>query len=70
MIYKKLFEKSGLRPTEINNRLGLFNEQRLRFERSKKIELSKLVEFSNALNVSKKELTDIVFEELSNMYKI
>jgi hypothetical protein len=69
MIYKKLFEKSDLRPTEINNRLGLFNEQRLRFERSKKIELSKLVEFANALNVSKKELTDIVFEELSNMYK-
>jgi len=69
MIYKKLFEKSGLRPTDINSRLGLFNEQRLRLERTNKIELSKLVTFAKALNISEKEVAEIVFEELRNLYK-
>lgn len=69
MIYKTLFIKSGLRPTEINNRLGLVNMQRLRFERSSKIELQTLKKFADLLNISQKEVADIVFEELSNLYK-
>ena len=69
MIYKKLFIKSGLRPTEINNRLGLVNMQRLRFERSSKIELQTLKKFADLLNISQKEVADIVFDELSNLYK-
>jgi len=69
MIYKTLFIKSGLRPTEINNRLGLANMQRLRFERSSKIELQTLKKFADLLNISQKEVADIVFEELSNLYK-
>ena len=69
MIYKKLFIKSGLRPTEINNRLGLANMQRLRFERSRKVEFETLKKFADLLNISQKEVADIVFEELSNLYK-
>lgn len=69
MIYKTIFKKSGLRPTEINNRLGLANMQRLRFERSNKIELQTLKKFADLLNISPKEVADIVFEELSNLYK-
>ena len=69
MIYKTLFKKSGLRPTEINNRLGLANMQRLRFERSNKIELQTLKKFADLLNISQKEVSEIVFEELSNLYK-
>lgn len=69
MIYKTLFKKSGFRPTEINNRLGLVNMQRLRFERSSKIELQTLKKFADFLNISQKEVSDIVFEELSNLYK-
>ena len=69
MIYKTLFKKSGLRPTEINNRLDLANMQRLRFERSSKIELQTLKKFADLLNISQKEVADIVFEELSNLYK-
>lgn len=69
MIYKTLFKKSGLRPTEINNRLGLVNMQRLRFERSSKIELQTLKKFADLLNISQKEVSEIVFEELSNLYK-
>lgn len=69
MIYKTLFIKSGLRPTEINNRLGLVNMQRLRFERSRKVEFETLKKFADLLNISQKEVADIVFEELSNLYK-
>lgn len=69
MIYKTLFIKSGLRPTEINNRLGIVNMQRLRFERSSKVEFETLKKFADLLNISQKEVADIVFEELSNLYK-
>lgn len=69
MIYKTLFKKSGLRPTEINNRLGLANMQRLRFERSRKVDFETLKKFADLLNISQKEVADIVFEELSNLYK-
>lgn len=69
MIYKTLFKKSGLRPTEINNRLGLVNMQRLRFERSSKIELQTLKKFADLLNISQQEAFEIVIEELSNLYK-
>lgn len=69
MIYKKLFDLSGLSKTDINTKLSLANIQRQRFERSKKIDLETIVRFSKALNISQTQCAEIVQNEIKELYK-
>ena len=69
MIYQELFQLSGLRKTDINNRLGLRNNERQRFERSTKIDLTTIKRFSQQLGVSESDVVELIVSEIRAMYK-
>lgn len=69
MIYYKLFQLSGLRKTDINSKLGLRNNERQRYEKSKKIDLTTIKRFSQLLGVSENDVVELIVREIREMYK-
>ena len=68
-MYKLLFDLSGLQDTEIKHRLNISKQQLRQFRESEVINSHRFVRFCKALGVSDKDATELVINEIRNLWK-
>lgn len=59
-MYKLLFELSGLSNTEIIRKLNISHNERIQFEKTKKINFERLTLFAEKLEVDKEKLEVLI----------
>ena len=59
-MYKLLFELSGLTNTEIIRKLNISHNERIQFEKTKKIDMYRLLRFAEKLGVDKEKLEVLI----------
>ena len=64
MLYKKLFELSGLSNQQLVNKLGISHTERIQFEKRSNINVDRFVLFANKLGLDKKQVSQMVFDEI------
>lgn len=64
MIYKKIFQKSGLSNQDLCNALGISHNERQQFEKTKKVDFERFVKFGRKLGFNDAQLTEMVVEAI------
>ena len=64
MLYKKLFELSGLTNHQIVKKLEITHTSRIQFEKSKYINIEKFIYFIKKLELDKEKLLQMIVLEL------
>lgn len=68
MLYKKLFELSGLSNHEITKRLNISHTERIQFENRQTINVDRFVKFAKDLQIEQSKLAEMVVNEIKEKY--